>query len=634
MDSEPTPTHARAGVPPAFAGYRTVAIGSAAPHIERRGDCWYLRSSEPLGAFPERITDRLVSGARAHPDRWLVARRDADGQWQGISYAQMLECARSIGQALIERGLSAQRPVALLSGNGLEHLQMALGALWAGVPYAPISTAYSLVSSDYSKLRHTLSVLDPGLVFAAEGPAFAAALDAAVPDHVERVVVTPSGSARRETAFSALLETQAGSIEAAQARVNGDTIAKFLFTSGSTRLPKAVPTTHRMLCSNQQMLLQTFPQFGIEPPVLVDWLPWNHTFGGSHNVGIALYNGGTLYIDDGKPVAGRFEETLRNLREIAPTLYFNVPKGWEELAAALETDAVLRERFFSRVKMYFFAGAGLSQAAWDRLERVTEAHCGERIRIMAGLGMTETAPSCLFTTGPVMGSGYIGLPAPGCETRLVPVDGKLEARFRGPNVMSGYWRASATDSHDVFDEEGYYRTGDAVRFVDLQRPELGLLFDGRIAEDFKLSSGTFVSVGPMRTRIVSDGAPYVQDAVIAGIDRDDIGVLIFPRLDECRRLAGLDAGASARDVVDAPAVRAFFAALMERLNREATGSATSITRLYVMDVPPSLDLGEITDKGSINQRVVLGQRAALVEALYDAQLANPRVILAQYLQRA
>ncbi|QGZ58981.1 feruloyl-CoA synthase [Paraburkholderia acidiphila] len=636
MDSEPTQTHARALVQPDFAGYRAVAIGSAAPQIERRGDCWYLRSTEALDDFPERVTDRLVSGAHAHPHRWLVARRGADGQWQGISYEQMLERARAIGQALIERGLSAERPVALLSGNDLEHLQMAFGALWAGVPYAPISPAYSLVSSDYGKLRHTLGLLNPGLVFATDGPAFAAALDAAVPDSIERVVVTPAGGARRETPFEALLQTQPGSIEDAQARVNGDTIAKFLFTSGSTRLPKAVPTTHRMLCSNQQMLLQTFPQFGMEPPVLVDWLPWNHTFGGSHNVGIALYNGGTLYIDDGKPVAGRFEETLRNLREIAPTLYFNVPKGWEELTAALETDARLRETFFSRVKMYFFAGAGLSQAAWDRLERVTQAHCGERIRIMAGLGMTETAPSCLFTTGPVIGAGYIGLPAPGCETRLVPVDGKLEARFRGPNVMSGYWRANETDRHEVFDEEGYYRTGDAVRFVDAERPELGLLFDGRIAEDFKLSSGTFVSVGPMRARIVSGGAPYVQDAVIAGMDRDDIGVLIFPRLDECRRLAGLDAGAAARDVLDSPAVRDFFADLMERLNREATGSATLITRLHVMDAPPSLDLGEITDKGSINQRVVLSQRAALVNALYASggeHAASARVIFARRLQQ-
>ncbi|MEM5328877.1 feruloyl-CoA synthase [Paraburkholderia sp. JHI2823] len=629
MEPEPTQTQ------PAFAGYRAVAIGTAAPQIERRGDCWYLRSTEPLGDYPERVTDRLVSGARTHPDRWLVARRGADGQWQGISYAQMLERARSIGQALIERGLSAERPVALLSGNDLEHLQMAFGALWAGVPYAPISPAYSLVSSDFGKLKHALGLLDPGLVFAADGPAFAAALDAAVPEHIERVVVTPAGSGRRETSFADLLQTRAGGMEEALARVNGDTIAKFLFTSGSTRLPKAVPTTHRMLCSNQQMLLQTFPQFGIEPPVLVDWLPWNHTFGGSHNVGIALYNGGTLYIDDGKPVAGRFEETLRNLREIAPTLYFNVPKGWEELTAALETDERLRETFFSRVKMYFFAGAGLSQAAWDRLERVTQAHCGERIRIMAGLGMTETAPSCLFTTGPVMGAGYIGLPAPGCETRLVPVDGKLEARFRGPNVMRGYWRANEADRHDVFDEEGYYRTGDAVRFVDPARPELGLLFDGRIAEDFKLSSGTFVSVGPMRARIVSGGAPYVQDAVIAGMNRDDIGVLIFPRLDECRRLAGLDAGACARDVVDAPAVRAFFTDLMERLNRDATGSATRITRLHVMDVPPSLDLGEITDKGSINQRVVLSKRAALVEALYaarDGHDTRMRVLLSSHLQ--
>lgn len=633
MNPEPTPKHGDAARP-AFAGYRRVATGSAAPLIERRGESWYLRSSEPLGAYPERLTDRLVSGAQAHPERWLVARRGADGQWIGISYAQMLERARSIGQALLDRGLSADRPVAILSGNDLEHLQLAFGAMWAGVPFVPVSPAYSLVSSDFGKLKHVLQLLNPGLVFASDGPAFATALDAAVAHGVERVVVTPPGGARAGTPFDALLATQPVDVDAAHARVSGETIAKFLFTSGSTRLPKAVPTTHRMLCSNQQMLLQTFPQFGEEPPVLVDWLPWNHTFGGSHNVGIALYNGGTLYIDDGKPVAGRFEETLRNLREISPTLYFNVPKGWEELTAALEADAPLRETFFARVKMYFFAGAGLSQAAWDRLERVTEAHCGERIRIMAGLGMTETAPSCLFTTGPVMGAGYIGLPAPGCEARLVPVDGKLEARFRGPHVMGGYWRAGEPEQREVFDEEGYYRTGDAVRFYDPQRPELGLMFDGRIAEDFKLSSGTFVSVGPMRARIVSGGAPYVQDAVVTGMNRDDIGVLIFPRIDDCRRLAGLGPDASPAQVVSAPVVRAFFADLLKRLNRDATGSATLITRLRVMDVPPSLDLGEVTDKGSLNQRVVLVQRAALVDAMYRTDRADPAVILAQPLQQA
>ncbi|AJY05018.1 feruloyl-CoA synthase [Burkholderia sp. SIMBA_043] len=634
MDAERPQLRDAAVVQPVPAGYRPVAIGTAPPEIAQRDGCWTLRAASALGAYPRRLTDRLVSGAQAHPDRWLVARRGPDGAWIGISYAQMLERARAIGQALLDRGLSAERPIAILSGNDLEHLQLAFGAMWAGIPHAPLSPAYSLVSSDYGKLRHALALLTPGLVFASDGAAFRAALDAAVPSDVERVVVTAPDGMDGVTRFSALLDTRPAGVDAAHDAVTGDTIAKFLFTSGSTRLPKAVPTTHRMLCSNQQMLLETFPQFGLEPPVLVDWLPWNHTFGGSHNVGIALYNGGTLYIDDGKPVAGKFAETLRNLREIAPTVYFNVPKGWEELAAALETDAALRDTFFSRVRMYFFAGAGLSQAAWDRLERVTLAHCGERIRIMAGLGMTEAAPSCMFTTGPMSGAGYIGLPAPGCDAKLVPIDGKLEARFRGPNVMAGYWRASGDDAREVFDDEGYYRSGDAVRFVDPARPEIGLMFDGRIAEDFKLSSGTFVSVGPMRARIVSNGAPYVQDAVITGMNRDDVGVMIFPRIDDCRRLAGAAADADIRTVLQASAVRAFFADLLARLNRDATGSASFVTRLCVLDTPPSLDLGEITDKGSINQRAVLAHRAAVVDAMYGPDAADAGVIVASAPRRA
>jgi len=616
-------SHAFGGAP----GYRRVAIGSVTPRIEQRGECWYIEAREPLGAYPERFTDRLASGEREHPERLLVARRHASGAWQGISYAQMAERARAIGEALLQRGLSEERPLVILSGNGLEHMQMALGAMWAGIPYAPISPAYSLMSGDYGKLRHALDLLTPGLVFADDIDAYGNALNAVLPADIECVSATPSVT-RSVTSFASLLDTPPRDIDAVHAKVSGDTIAKFLFTSGSTRLPKAVPTTHRMLCANQQMLLETFPQFGIEPPVLVDWLPWNHTFGGSHNVGIALYNGGTLYIDDGKPVEGKFDETLRNLREIAPTIYFNVPKGWEELTIALETDPTLRERFFSRVKMYFFAGAGLSKAAWERLERVTLDHCGERIRIMAGLGMTETAPSCLFTTGPVSGAGYIGLPAPGCQTKVVPVDGKLEVRFRGPNVMRGYWRASPEQARDVFDDEGYYRTGDAVRFVDPARPEIGLAFDGRIAEDFKLGSGTFVSVGPMRARIVSEGAPYVQDAVITGMNRDDVGAMIFPRLDACRELAGVGDSATAQQVLSAPPVRAFFAGLLARLNAHATGSATFIARARLLVQPPSLDRGEITDNGSINQRAVLQHRAALVEVMHAPAGEDPEVIYA------
>ncbi|MDE1180376.1 feruloyl-CoA synthase [Paraburkholderia sp.] len=610
--------------------YRPVALGSAPPAITRDGDVWYLKSTETLDPYPARITDRLIDGANAHPDRWLAARRNADGNWFGISYAEMLTRARAIGQALLARNLGADRPVMVLSGNDLDHLQLTLGALMAGVPFAPVSPAYALVSSDFGKLRHAVETLTPGLVLVSDLAAYRAALTATTGADVEIVTsdadATTLDDGRTTTPFAALLQTVPTTIDAHHASLGPDTLAKFLFTSGSTRLPKAVPTTQRMLCSNQQMLRQTFPQFAVEPPVLVDWLPWSHTFGGSHNVGIVLYNGGTLYIDDGRPTPQQFPETLRNLREVAPTVYFNVPKGWEELAAALETDQTLRDTFFSNVKLYFFAGAGLSQAAWNRLERVTEQYCGTRIRIMAGLGMTETSPSSLFTTGPLMCAGYLGLPAPGCETKLVPVDGKLEMRFRGPHVMAGYWRLKEGDPRDAFDDEGYYRTGDAATFANPEHPEWGLMFDGRIAEDFKLNTGTFVSVGPLRARVVSEGAPYVQDVVVTGLDRADIGLMVFPRVDECRALAGLPPQASVADVIRAPAVKAFFADLLTRLNQRATGSATYVARLCLLEQPPSLAIGEITDKGSINQRVVLKHRAQHVDTLHAADDDHPDVL--------
>ncbi|MGN5476151.1 feruloyl-CoA synthase [Cupriavidus basilensis] len=606
--------------------YRDVAIGRSEAEFHRDGEIWRVRSREALQDYPQRMSDCLATGAARHPERVLVAQRGPDGDWITITYGEMLARARSIGQALVDRSLSAERPLVILSGNDLEHLQLALGALWAGVPFSAVSPPYSLVSGDFGKLRHVVDLLTPGLVYAADGRAFARAIEAVVPAGVE--VVTRDGvlPGRAATSFDALAHTRPGSVDAANAAVGPDTIAKFLFTSGSTRLPKAVTTTHRMLCSNQQMLRQAMPELARVPPVLVDWLPWNHTFGGSHNVGIVLYNGGTLYIDGGQPVPGGFDDTLRNLREIAPTIYFNVPKGWEELGRALEHDAALRETFFSRVNLYFFAAAGLSQEAWDRLERVTEAHCGQRIRIMSGLGMTETAPSSLFTTGPVARSGYVGLPAAGCELKLVPASGKYEARFRGPHVMPGYWRAAPDPERAVFDEEGYYCTGDALRFVDPERPELGFQFDGRIAEDFKLSTGTFVSVGPLRARAIGAGAPYVQDVVIAGADRDEIGLLVFPQLAECRRLAGLPADAGTREVLSSARVRDAFVAMLRTLDLTATGSATRVTRLLLLDEAPSLDHGELTDKGSINQRAVLTCRAALVDALYDEAGRDGRVI--------
>jgi feruloyl-CoA synthase len=597
-------------------GYRAVSIGKNSAEVDQDAlGIWRLRSAEKLGDYPFRLTDCLIEGAAKFPERTLVAQRGANGQWIHISYREMLQRARAIGQALLARGLSTERPLLILSGNDLEHLQMAFGAMYAGIPHSPLSPSYSLVSSDFGKLAHIVNVITPGMVFATRGQPFANAIAQTIPADVEIVVADDPIEGRPTTSLASLLATLPTTVDQVNRALDGDSIAKFLFTSGSTKLPKAVTTTHRMLCANQQMLLQTFPCFGETPPVLVDWLPWNHTFGGSHNVGIALYNGGTLYIDDGKPTANGFAETVRNLREIAPTVFFNVPKGWELLADALEDDSELRERFFSRVNLFFFAGAGLSQAAWDRLDRISLTHCGERIRIMSGLGMTETAPSCTFTTGPRIQAGYVGLPTPGCEMKLVRVDEKLEARFRGPHVMPGYWRAPG-QTREVFDEEGYYCTGDALRFADPEHPEIGLMFDGRIAEDFKLSSGTFVSVGPLRAKLISAGAPYVMDVVLAGINRDEIGALIFPRLEHCARLAGLGPNAAPAEILSSAPVEQYFADLLQRVNVSASGSASRIAWLHLLTESPSIDRHEITDKGSINQRAVLQHRADLVERLY------------------
>lgn len=599
--------------------YRHVSIGRPPVEVSEEQGILHMRSLEPLAELPARLLDRLVHWAQVRPQQTFIAARQNGGDWRRVSYAEMLTSVRAIAQSLLSYGLSAERPLAILSGNDIEHLQIALGAMYAGIPYSPVSPAYSLLSQDFAKLRHVCDLLQPGLVFVSDASTYQRAIDAVVPADTPLITVHGQIPGRSQMSFAGLLEQPGGAeADCAFTATGPDSIAKFLFTSGSTKLPKAVVTTQRMLCANQQMLLQTFPVFGEEPPVLVDWLPWNHTFGGSHNVGIVLYNGGTFYLDDGKPTAQGFAETLRNLKEVSPTAYLTVPKGWEELVNALEQDGELRERFFSRMKLFFFAAAGLSQRIWDRLDRVAEQHCGERIRMMAGLGMTEAAPSCTFTTGPLSMAGYIGLPAPGCEVRLVPVDGKLEGRFRGPHIMPGYWRAPQQTA-EVFDEQGFYCSGDALKLADARDPQLGLMFDGRIAEDFKLSSGVFVSVGPLRNRAVLEGSPYVQDMVVAAPDRECLGALVFPRLYECRRLAGLSPDASDAEVLASVPVRQWFGDWLQRLNRDATGNASRLEWIALLDEAASIDRGEITDKGSINQRAVLQWRADKVEALYRGE---------------
>jgi feruloyl-CoA synthase len=353
-------------------------------------------------------------------------------------------------------------------------------------------------------------------------------------------------------------------------------------------------------------------------PVLIDWLPWNHTFGGNHNFGLTIYNGGTLYIDDGKPTPALMAETLRNLREIAPTVYFNVPTGFEAIANAMKTDDVLRRTLLSRVRMFFYAGAALAQPVWDTLHEVQEREIGERIVMGTGLGMTESSPFAIFITNPDVRSGYLGVPTPGLELKLVPAQGKTEVRYKGPNITPGYWRNEEA-TRECFDEEGFFSTGDAVLWIDDNDPHQGLKFDGRIAEDFKLATGTFVSVGPMRARIIGAGAPYVQDAVLTGINLKEVGALVFTT-PEVRQLAGLPADAPLQAVLESAPVQAHFQKVLDELAANATGSANRVARLHLMHEPPSIDKGEVTDKGSINQRAVLKHRDAMVNALHGGSL--------------
>ena len=593
--------------------YRQVSLGRAGVSVERDAQGRFLlRPTQPLGAYPARLTERLVKWAREAPGRTFMAKREGGGEWRRITYAQALEYARRLGQALLERGLSADRPLMILSENDLEHAMLALAALHVGVPFVSVSPAYSLISQDFAKLRFCVDLMTPGLVFASHGTRFARAIESAVPPGTE-LAVTQAPPGRRATLFSELAATRdTDRVDAAHASIRPDTVTKFLLTSGSTGMSKAVIHTQRMLTSNLQMIVDCMPFLAEEPPVLVDWLPWNHTFGGNHNYGLALYNGGTLYIDEGKPVPQLIGETIRNLREIAPTVYFNVPRGFEEIARALATDRVLAERFFSRVKMLFYAAAGLAQPIWDALHRVAEDTVGERIVMITGLGMTETAPFAICANWQAGRSGGIGHPAPGTELRLAPVDDKLEARYRGPNVTPGFWRQPEL-THDAFDEDGFYRSGDAVKFLDPADPQKGLVFDGRIAEDFKLDTGTWVSVGPLRAQIIASGAPYVQDVVIAGHDRRELGALIIPR-------PGMGEPGHLRRIAQD---------LLDSLGRETASSSQRIARAMLLTEPLSIDAGEITDKGSINQRAVLTARAALVEELYR----NPpsaRVIVPSY----
>jgi feruloyl-CoA synthase len=554
-------------------------LAPAAANLKRRGSNLYLRSPQKLGPFARCVTDWLVRWSDEAPERTFLAERKGDG-WRRISYREAYGAVRRIAQALLERGLDAERPVAILSDNSIDHALLALGAMHVGIPAAPISPAYSLMSQDFGKLKHIFELLKPGLVFTADPAKFAPALAAV---------------GAQSTAVAELLETNPGSImEREYLKVRGETVAKILFTSGSTGLPKGVINTHAMLCANQQQLAQCWPFVEDRPPVVVDWLPWNHTFGGNHNFNQILRNGGTLYIDGGKPLPGLVETTVRNLAELSPTMYFNVPRGYDLLLPYLERDEKLRQSFFGELDVLFYAAAALPQNLWDRLKSLG----GPRVAFLSAWGSTETSPLATSVHFHMDRPGVIGLPIPECELKLVPSAGKLEVRVRGPNVTPGYYKRPDL-TREAFDDEGFYRIGDMVKFADADDPAKGVVFDGRVAEDFKLTSGTWVRVGALRVKLIAAADPLIQDAVITGHGRAEIGALVF-------------LSAAAKDRTD---VHERLQGALRTLAAEG-GSSTHPRRLLVMTEPPSIDANEITDKGYINQRAVLERRAALVEKLY------------------
>jgi feruloyl-CoA synthase len=559
---------------------RAVRLGPTDVKIEHRpGGVIGMRSPHALAPYPRHLLERLSYWAERAPDRILFAQRAGSG-WRTLTYQQALVRARRVGEALLERELSAERPLVVLSGNDIEHGLLHLGAMYAGIPYAPVSPAYSLLSKDFGKLRAVLDLLTPGLVYASDRATYGKAIAAL---KIEAIHEVPEREPTR-------------AVDEAHARVGPDTIAKFLFTSGSTGKPKAVINTQRMWCANQVMARTSLAFVQDEPPVMVEWAPWHHTAGGNKDLGLCLYNGGSLYIDEGKPLPGAIETTVRNLRDIAPTFYFNVPKGYEALLPYLRADEALRRNFFSRIRMLWFAGAGVSQAVFDEYRELSYRTCGEEVLFGTGLGSTETAPFTLGRTWDTSDASNMGLPPPGVDLKLVPVQGKHEARIKGPHITPGYWREPEL-TRQAFDEEGYYRLGDTF----VLDPERGLLFRGRLSEDFKLATGTWVHVGPLRASLIEHFAPLVRDVVIAGEGRAEPAALVFANSAE-----GL-----------AERLKSFAA--------QSTGSSNLVRRMLVLDEPPSLDAGEMTDKGSINQRAVLARRAALVDELYSD---SPRVIRA------
>ena len=580
--------------------------------VEHRDDGnLVLSSPHPLGQGVAQLGLYLRHWAEAVPDRTFLAERNTDpngGAWRKVSFGAARSQADAISKALLDRDLGPERPLMILSGNSLKQALLTLGAMQVGIPVAPVSPAYSLMSQDFAKLRHIFDLVCPALIYVEDAAPFAGALESLDLDGVE--VLDGCG-----TAFQDLLATTADArVETAFAGQGPDSVAKYLFTSGSTGLPKGVINTQGMLCSNMQQLQQIWPFLLEQPPVLVDWLPWNHTFGGNIVFNNAMANGGTLYIDGGKPAPGLIDMTADNLRRASPSLYYNVPAGFAALLPFLETDEALRDNFFRDLRLIFYAGAALPQDLWRRMETVSMQSLGSAVPMVSAWGSTETAPMATSVHWAIDRAGVIGLPVPGTEIKMVPNGGKMELRVRGPNVTPGYLKRPDLTA-EAFDGEGFYCIGDAGLFADPENPVKGLVFDGRVAEDFKLTTGTWVNSGGLRLAALGAAAPVLQDVVVAGHDRDFVSLLAWPNLVGCQSLSG-ESDLDAEGAVSSEAVRQHIRDRLGTYNNANPASSTHISRLLLLAEPPAIDANEITDKGYINQRAVLENRGGEVGRLY------------------
>ena len=581
-------------------------------------------SREPLAEYDHRVGAWLDYWASEAPDRTFLVEQKGTEE-RSICYAEAREEALALAEGILGCGLSPNRPLAILAANGIDHALIMLAALYVGIPVAPIAPAYALQSTDYIKLSHAFRLLTPGLVVIDDGVLYRRAIEQALDPDVPLIALRNSAASSNMRDLRSLSGDGRGksAVAAAAARVGRETIAKFLFTSGSTGMPKAVINTHGMICSNSQMKRQVAPCLTEEPPVMVDWAPWNHTAGSNSNFSIILHNGGTLYIDPGKPTAALFRQSLELLRRVAPTIYFNVPRGYELLIPHLESDRTFREHFFRRLKFLWYAAASMQPATWFDLERLAVEAVGHRILTVTGLGMTETAPIALFGNVQANGPGVVGIPVPGVELKLIPHEDSFEVRYRGPNVTPGYWRdAKATEA--AFDEQGFFCSGDLLSFIDPERPQRGLRFDGRINEDFKLSSGTKVSAGKLRLDSLDAFRPLANEVVVCGADRNDVRILVFPDWEVCSAAAGLSRAATPREIASSPALRAVFHERLRKLSAAGTGSSNRIVAALLVEVAPSSAAGELTEKGTVNSRALERNRPELLDSLYGDR--NDRVL--------